>query len=360
MAATRRTGTRTAAAIDAVLATTQAARRDEGEGAPTHLTEAIDEAAVAAFVRASARLSRAAPWRLVPADEALSLSIGELGIHGMAVTVVGQSGSAHGLVIVEDLASFRDLLEAADAEVRPAERPPHLAVLAGAADADAAPWPVAVDEDGVPRPMTADELFVAEATALAVADLVASTPDLPRAWSGGGAVTRTLTVPTHQGPLAVTLIAPAGAAIERGASPDGVVAELGRLEETAEELDPAQVGALSAGLVAELRASPEGRSLPDGPSWAEVVMALGVRHFDATIASLGPEELTEILHELLPRSALAPAGEAPAIVDELRALYAFLGREHGLEQAADCLEVLGADAVERLAAALGDDARRAR
>lgn len=346
--------------IDAMLEAMVRSFARDGEGPTTYLTEGVSEPAVAALFRAAAELHRAAAWKVVPPDEALSFSIDALGIDRMAVTTLGHEGVAFGLLVFQDASDFQAFLEVAGEVVdATGGMPPHLALHIGPrhelpealaaevaehrwelADADAIPWPVTVDEELVPRPMTADELFVCEAVALAIAELARSTPDLARAWQGGDPVTRTITVATHQGSLDVRLLAPAEEAASEG-GPMGILDALDLLEETDEDLDLTVVDALSRQLVAEFRASPEGQSLPGGASWAELVMDLGARHFDATIASLGPEELREIVEELVPRKVVGPANAMTGLEDELRAFYAFLGREHGLEQAEECVRVLG-------------------
>ena len=85
-----------------------------------------------------------------------------------------------------------------------------------------------------------------------------------------------------------------------------------------------------------------------------VLMDFAADFFDATIPTLSPADLRVILLDVFPRKLSARASEAPEIVETLRAFYAFLGREHGLEQAEACLDVLGGDTASRLERALGD------
>ena len=73
----------------------------------------------------------------------------------------------------------------------------------------------------------------------------------------------------------------------------------------------------------------------------------------ATIATLGPSELREIVFEIIPREVSIDAA-ARSIIEENRASYAFLEREFGLKQADGCMRVLGGDAVKKLEAALSD------
>src|SRR5690606_4096345 len=76
------------------------------------------------------------------------------------------------------------------------------------AGADAYPWLVAVDEDLVARPPTAEEVTIAEAIALALPKVLEEKKALLAAWNGGEPVARTLLVATHAGDVEVSLRAP--------------------------------------------------------------------------------------------------------------------------------------------------------
>ena len=76
------------------------------------------------------------------------------------------------------------------------------------ASAKAYPWLVAVDGDLVVRPATAAEVTMAEALALALPQFLAEKQALLAAWNGGDPVSRTVSVTTHAGDIAVTLGAP--------------------------------------------------------------------------------------------------------------------------------------------------------
>jgi hypothetical protein len=251
--------------IDAMLASMHEAMAEGDGGATTYFTHGIDAPAVAGFFRASAAFHRAAPWATVPADAAIAVQIEALGVDHAAVAIAGQSGSAHGFLVFDDVASFQEFLDVADdldedelEEDVPVLMPPHLAVhfalpadlpqgLAAevtqhgweVAARNAVPWPVALDDDLVPRPVSATELRITEAVALAVAELVTSVPALEKAWFGGEPVSRTLTVATDRGSIEVTLTAPAESADTSAATvpPFGVVDDLRVLEGEATELD---------------------------------------------------------------------------------------------------------------------------
>ena len=100
-------------------------------------------------------------------------------------------------------------------------------------------------------------------------------------------------------------------------------------------------------------ASSEAKALTDVQS-CHFVMDFAADCFGATIATLGPRELREIVFEIIPRKVSIDASKARWIIEENRPFYAFLKREYALEQADACLRVLGGDAVKKLDAALSD------
>jgi hypothetical protein len=106
-------------------------------------------------------------------------------------------------------------------------------------------------------------------------------------------------------------------------------------------------------LVERFADSPEAKGLDDIYA-ARFVMELALDYLGRTVSTLGAPGLREVLFELFPRKVSVSASEAPAIVRELRAFYAFSKRELGLEHADACLKLLGGNAVKRLEAALSD------
>lgn len=356
--------------LDAVLEAMGAALAQGGGGATSYMTGTVGKTEIAAFFRALAAFHRAAPWTAVPSDEALIVDIGALGVKRAALTVIGQGGESFGFAKFDDFAAFEDFIEAAsEVDETRSGMPGHFAVnllpLAELPDGlaaevsrfgweiagpDAVPWPVVLDDDLVPRPPTAAELLIAEAIALAVAELVRTTRDLGKRWWSDAPFERTLTVDTHRGPIAVTLGVPRDDLEE---STFGVVAELAALEESGEELDLDEVDELSERLATEFEGSREANPLPE-VTWCSAVMDLAAAHLDITIASLRPADLETVLYELFPRNVSVEPSAARDIVVELRAFYAFLHRAHGHSLAAGCLRVLGPDTENRLEAALAD------
>jgi hypothetical protein len=131
------------------------------------------------------------------------------------------------------------------------------------------------------------------------------------------------------------------------------MADLFDLAKDGEEIDRARREELEDELIQKFVESPEAKTLSDIHA-CHFVMDFAADYFGATIATLGPRELREIVFDIIPRKVSVGASVARPFVEELRAFYAFLKREYALDPADACLRVLGGDAVERLEAALSN------
>jgi hypothetical protein len=350
--------------IDDVAASMRERMDAEKDLDQSWLSPEIGADAVASFFRAAAGLFRAKPWLVVPSDDCLfSVTIEALELDDVAMSVIGHMGQSLGVLLFSGLDDFEAFVDAAHAIERgeEPEMPPHFAFnfeeiaehrweVAGA---DAYPWLVAVDEDLVPRPPTAQELTIAEALALALPHVLEERQALLAAWDGGAPLARTLAVKTHAGEIEVTLRAPYEEPASEFRPPYDVIADLFELARDGEEIDQAARRELEDELVRRFLHSPEAKPLTEVQA-CRFVMDFAADCFGATIATLGPSELREIVFEIIPRKVSIDASQAGWIIEENRAFFAFLKREFGLEKADACLRVLGGDAVERLTAALAD------
>ncbi|MDT8318910.1 MAG: hypothetical protein RQ826_00145 [Xanthomonadales bacterium] len=341
----------------------------------SYLLLGVDPDAMAAFFKAAAALFRAQPWKVVPDDESLfSVTIEQLGVRDAALSVIGQMGESFGIVLFPDIYAYEAFLEAGEmmALDEEPEVPPHFALNfeRGAelepdlrreiaehnwevAAADAYPSLLAIDGDLVARPPTARELTMAEALARALTEVLAEKQSLRAAWEGGEPVSRTLAIATHEGALEVTLRAPFALALPEFDDSYDILAALAELSLEGGEINPYARVPLEDELLRRFAAAPEAQGLEDIFAF-RFVMNLAADYFSATIATLDPNELDELLFELVPRKVSIDASEAQLIVEECRALYAFLKRECGLKQADACLRVLGGNAADALEAALAD------
>jgi hypothetical protein len=184
--------------------------------------------AMASFFRAAAQLFRTKPWKIVPADVVVSVTVESHGLSLGALSVIGQLGQSLGFLLFSSMDDFDAYLDAADS-IRRGENPtmPEYLVLNFARGADldpgmrkeisaykwevagpqAYPWVACMVKAMVPRPPTAKELVLMEAVTLALAALAsekkAEKKAVKAAFAGGGPFEHVYSVPTHEGEIAV-------------------------------------------------------------------------------------------------------------------------------------------------------------
>jgi len=91
-------------------------------------------------------------------------------------------------------------------------------------------------------------------------------------------------------------------------------------------------------------------------AWAEMFLRYAMDYPGVTAATMSAEDVREVVFDLFPRKVSCDAEQAPDIVLELRAFFAFLGRALGLVNIAGCQKVLAGDAETRLRRALSNPA----
>lgn len=365
--------------LDPVLAAMREKLGGDATPEQSYLSPDVGPDAIGALFRAAAGLFRARPWKIVPGDQCLfSITIDELHVRDAAMSVIGQMGQSFGFILFSGIDDFEAYLDAASAMERgeePVMMPPHFALsfergaeLGAAlrkeiaehrwevAGADAYPLLMAIDEDLAARPPTAEEVTIAEAVALALPQILSEKKALIAAWHGGDRISRTVLARSYSGNIKVTLRVPYERAPAQREPPHDVLAALFELAQGGEKMDHEARRSLEDELVLRFVASPEAKVLSDVQS-CHFVMDFAAAYFGATIATLGPVQLREIMFEIIPRKVSIDASAARWIIEENRAFYAFLEREFGLAQAGACLRVLGGDAVEKLEAALSDTSK---
>ncbi len=341
---------------------------EDPDSAPSYLDAGVGEAQVAAFFDAAAGLFRAAPWKSIPGDtHPLSLTIEQLDVHDYALSVIGQMGESFGLVLLSTIEGYEEYLDAAAAveEGAAPELPPHffIAYERGAeldpalrkeiaahgwpvAGPRAYPWCVAVDDDMVGCPPDTEELTLAEATLRALTEAMKDKRAVKRACSGGEPFEHSCTVTTHAGPLSVVLRLP----YSRPETPD----LLGRLASLAcDGEDTAERHRLEDELFARFARSPEASAI-ELPGLLGFLTDLAADYHGETLATLSPDQLEDTLFQLVPRKVSIGAELARPMLDELRALFAFMHRELDSKRAGRLLDMLDESAVERLEEALDD------
>jgi hypothetical protein len=330
--------------VDEVVASMQANFDElDGEEASWLALEASPEA-VARLFRSSARLYRAAPWSVLPADAELFVTSAQLGLHDAVLSVIGQMGESLGWALFENGDDFERFLDGSEALQRGEEvdMPRYVALTfePGSELSDemrreiaqhrwevagprAYPWLVSVDEQLTPLPPTPEEVHRAEALCQALAAFLEAGPTEPR----------TVRVETHEGQVEVSFSAPAVDEVE-GA-------------------DREQVDALQAELLRRFLASPEATGLAEA-AFIQVLMDYAVAQFGQMLSDLSPPELEQLVFGIVPRQVSVDASAAASIVAVTRAFFLFMGREFSLRRVDARLHPLGEGAVQRLETALSD------
>jgi hypothetical protein len=364
--------------LDVVFAALRADVIDDDAFGASYLSPDIGPADVEALFVAASRLHRAAPWEALPTDtHIVAVTVESHGLMDGVLTVTGQGDTPRGVIVFPSLADFDDFEEMAEQmRLGKMPTPPSHLVLSfqkrsvlrpsvrkeieehgwETAGPDALPRLFAIDAETGERPVVAADVALLEAIALALTGFIDDREALLQAWKEGPPLVRTQTVLTRAGEVVVTLRAPYALGSERFAPPFDVWGRLRELGSDADGIDAEEHGAVATELLRRFEASPES-ALVAGKHDCGLLMDYAINEFGITITTLRPAQLDELVFEVFPRKLSAPASEAPFIIAELRAFYAFLGREYRFEHADACLRVLGGDAVEKLRAGLSDKRR---
>jgi hypothetical protein len=350
-----------------------------GDAGATHFVPGITAEALASFFRTSARLYRAAPWKVVPGDGCLiGVTLESLGVRDAVVSILGRLGESYGFVCFSSRADYEELVDVSAVMANrgggPLPKLPRQIALnfdRGAdvpapmrreiathgwevASAEAYPWLSAVDEDAIFRPPTAAELTRMEAIAGAIAWLVESERDLARAWERAEPLIRSTTVETGAGPVAVALavLPDAFTPIPYDDEPFDIYGSI--FDPLIGEVDGELFEDYRDELLDRFEESPEGEALTEGVDHSALVLDYAANHFGVTPVDITPSMLRQIVFDVIPAKLVCRPEIAGSIVEELRAFFAFLGREFELPNAEPCRAALGGDAAARLAKALSD------
>jgi hypothetical protein len=360
--------------VDEFLVAAGEAMKPDGDDDLSYLEGGMRPDEMAAFFRAAAGLCRGNPWKVIPGGTCLSVSIEALDLHEGALSIIGQLGESFGVILFASLDDFDAFSEAAAASERgeEAEVPAYTSLdfVGGAelgrlqrkeiaehgwevAEASAYPGIAAIDEGLERRPPGRRDHARLEAVALALPRLLAEPEAVAAAIGQGITMSRRYTVATIAGEVEVSLRLPHEDQPTRRLSA-AELCEAFRALDRGGELELDDLAPLEGELLYRFELSPEGKGLGE-LRWTDLVMDLARGHIGCTVVTLGATELEELVFDIIPRKVMVGEEAAPEIIAELRALFTYLGRELGVDEAEACLAVLGGDAEADLRHALADD-----
>lgn len=123
------------------------------------------------------------------------------------------------------------------------------------------------------------------------------------------------------------------------------------------EIDDDRARAWIDAAMERLLAAPEGQALgltDEDHVWIGMIQQYAHLYLGSTLSRLTVEGLEELLLDVVPRKVVMEPAEAPALVAQLRALYAFARRAFDATEAEDLLEVLTVQTTAEVARRLGD------
>lgn len=325
------------------------------EGTETYLSPDIAPSLVACLFRNAARYYRAAPWKVLDGATLLSVSCEPLGLSNAVLACMGNvDESTPGLIYFGSFAEFEANIRAMDgaegtephlrrqvildydrgAEVPPSMRKEVVAHQWEVADAHAFPWVAAVDDDGVQRPGTRDELVRMQLLSGAVADLVEKTKRLTKRLASGEPIVHECTIETCDGQrVPITLRVP---------FEDERVLELNQhlVDDLLDMYDD----------------SPEAAELARPPRFAHLVPELALQE-GLALEELTPKVLKALVFEGIAARLPVEPTDARAILEETRAMLKYLHRHEVIPDLDACLAVVDAKKAATLTKALADTSR---
>ncbi|MEQ8765458.1 MAG: hypothetical protein RL885_16130 [Planctomycetota bacterium] len=338
----------------------------------SYLRDGLDPEVVEKLFRAAALLHRELSWEALPAEEAtVAVTCWRFSMNGAALSFIGQAGGTKGFLQFDRPWEFLELLGdvAAAPEGKKLPLPRHLSLTFSPAaelpaevlkEIEAHGWPIAGDDAYpvlrvCPRPGETQALSEAHIEAMetlcsALSSLNFGEQQWQAAFKGGPGIVVERAVDTYcTEEVEISLRAPLIGAIPA----DDLLLPLIRLAK--EGIDPDAHEVLIDRLLERFLHSREGAGKLN-PSWyCRTLMQFAAHSCGATIATLTPRELQEILFDIFPRKLSVEAEEAPEILEVLRDFYTFLDRDLRLPQAPACLQALRVEGIEKeLEEALSD------
>lgn len=341
---------------------------------PSYLVLDVDAPAMRGFFAAAAQLHRAAPWDAIEGDAAIAVTSKRLGLERAAVSIIGQLGESYGYLLFASEHDFDAYVDSASSpeEGERVKLPAHLVLNyeRGAeldpacrkeiathgwevASAEAHPWPLAVDEGVVARPTTRAELLQLEAIALGLAELTSDDEALDAVFGGPPSEGQAMAVETSGGMVDLFF----EEALLRERDDDWFAIDM-PVTDGGGWIDEDLAREYSEELTRRFADSEEASALPD-VGWAQMFIDGAFTCAGANAAQYDASVVRDVVFDFFPEKVTVAPSTAPVIVAQLRAFFAFLGREFALPDAKSCARVLAGAATDKLEAALADPRRYA-
>lgn len=346
--------------------------------APWWQTDAQDDA-IGSFFGAAADLYESAPWTRIPDERCLLyVTVPAFGTQTFVISVIGQRGESFGFIVFDDLQSYRQYSEMAEAETSgdlpsvprhaalsfdrgaDASRSVRRAIIEHGwrvADENAYPSILQVEPDLTTRPLRDSDIALFEALARALTQALEPAAPWHSAWDGGDTVEMRLSVTTSQGPFEVFVGSEPSQlfALFEGHDSDLLAAfESLDLSEGLDSVDLEQLALLERSLLARLADSAEAVELDHPLMGIKLLLDHASSWFALPVTRLSADEVDEILFKIIPREGSIPASEARSIIESIHMAIRWMAQRHTIEHADACLALLGDDAVDRLQRELAD------
>lgn len=205
--------------IDEAFASLASHLAQGGVEGPPNPVDALGPVAGKAAIDIAAELLANPPWECLPPDVAIGVGIGELGVRGGRMAVMGHNAECYGFLLFTGGAAFEAFLRIAEAGSAPRREqvPDHLCfeieLLEGEADEAPLPVPVlrAFGPDGFREPSDEEiEILLTAAAGLArFVERRSGSEAFLEALAGGRQLTSRYQIELLDGPVAVRLRLPA-------------------------------------------------------------------------------------------------------------------------------------------------------
>lgn len=339
--------------------------------------------AIASLFRSAASLYKAAPWTQIPSDQCLiAVSAPALQIDKAAVSIVGQMQQHMGFLLFDSLQAYERYLSVAHHMRGYGSMPddgPRYSVFSfeqgSSIDADIRKeiaenrWTVAsaaaYPELFTPatnqllRPVTPKDIRLMDALCQALPPLLTRLNDGRDAWSSAVSPQAhhvSVDVLNETVDLTFTTPFPYQQVFTRDMGCSALIAQMMTIDRSSDEVELDSLRPFNEQLLQGYEQSPEaGMTDNQQVSITALIPEFAIDYMNATIATLQPDELHEILFDIVPSKVMIDVADARGVISDVRAFYLYLKREHNLPQADSCLQLLADPAVGELEEALADD-----